>query len=114
MDAKELFRLLHNLDIREPLRKYYPQYGIIAVNEDAEIVGFKKFKNPPTWKEQDVFFEKHKGAAYFLAYPGMYPKIEDIHRKINTCQKCLKNRDKFEKNRGKGLVGETYYGPKKR
>ncbi len=114
MDAAELHSLLHSLDIREPLRKYHPQYAMVVVNIDGEIVGFKKFKNPPTLKEQDAFFDKYKDAAYFLSHPGMYPEIKDIHRKILGCQKCLKNREANRKHRGKGLVGDTYFGPKTR
>lgn len=65
MKAAELFSIIHNFDIREPLRRFQPKHVIVAINQVGEIAGAERFKHHPTWDEQDAFFSKHKGCVFF-------------------------------------------------
>jgi hypothetical protein len=110
MDLRQLYRIIHNLDIREPLRRYYPQNAIVAINKDGKIVAVEKFKNQPTSIQEENFFSKYKGTAIFYADPEIYPTMNELEDKIRSCQLALKNRGKTRKHTGKGLVGDTYFG----
>ena len=114
MDLKELFRILHNLDVRKPLRRYYPQNAIVAVNKDGEIVAVEKFKDDLTSNEEEKFFSKNKGTAIFYADPEIYPTIDELLDKIKSCKITLRNRGKTRKYTGKGLVGDTYFGGRRK
>ena len=114
MDLKELFRIIHNLDVREPLRRYHPQNAIVAVNRDGEIVAIEKFKGELTSDEEEIFFSKNKGTAIFYADPEIYPTIDELRNKIKSCENALKNRGKTRKHIGKGLVGDTYFGGRRK
>ena len=114
MELKELFRIIHNLDVREPLRRYYPQNAIVAVNKYGEIVAVEKFKDQPTSDEEEKFFSKYKGTAIFYADPEIYPTIDELRDKIKSCELALKNRGKTKRHTGKGLVGDTYFGGRRK
>ena len=98
MDLKELFRIIHNLDVREPLRRYYPQNAIVAVNKDGDIVAVEKFKGEITSDEEENFFSKYRGTAIFYADPEIYPTIDELRDKIKSCKISLKNRGKTKKH----------------
>ena len=114
MHLKELFRIIHNLDVREPLRRYYPQNAIVAVNKDGEIVAVEKFKDQPTSDEEENFFSKYKGTAIFYADPEIYPTIDELRDKIRDGEIALKNRSKTRKYSDKSLVGDTYFGGRRK
>jgi hypothetical protein len=48
MNTAEAFRLIHNLDVRESLRKYQPRHAIVAVAADGTIRGIERFKDYPS------------------------------------------------------------------
>lgn len=110
MNARDVYRLIHSLDVREALRKFQPRHAIVAVNENGEVVAVERFKHHPKWSEQDTFFASYKGCVFFFATPETYPTLEELERKIESCIKSLKNREANKQYRGKGLVGDTYFG----
>ena len=50
MEAKQAYEIINNLDVREPLRKYKPQWSTIAISYDGKIVDVIKHKGQPTLK----------------------------------------------------------------
>lgn len=111
MNTAEAFRLIHNLDVRESLRKYQPRHAIVAVAADGTIRGIERFKDYPSWSEQDAAFEKYKGCAKFFADATTYQSIEDLEAKVQSCVDALARREIDPDGRRKrGLVGDTYFG----
>jgi hypothetical protein len=114
MNVENLFRIIHNLDVREPLRKYHPQHSMISIDKNGDIVAVETFKHRPTRDEQDDFFSKYKKTAIFFANPDIYPTVNELKEKIKSCQEALRNRDITRKYTGKGLVGDTYFGGRRK
>lgn len=111
MNTAEAFRLIHNLDVRESLRKYQPRHAIVAVAADGTIKGIERFKGYPSWPEQDAAFEKYEGCAMFFADATTYQSIEDLESKVQRCVDVLAPREIDPDGRKKrGLVGDTYFG----
>jgi hypothetical protein len=82
----ETFTLINNLDVREALRRYAPQWSIVYVDAAGEIVDVVRFKNlpkPPGTLPPEL--SKHPGTVKFLAQPGAYKTIEQLKKKIDDC-----------------------------
>jgi hypothetical protein len=84
MTLKETFRLINNLDVREPLRKYAPQWSIVFVDSSGGIVDVIRFKEwpkpagtlPPQMRE-------HPGTVKFLAQPNLYKTISELKKAVD-------------------------------
>ena len=92
MTIEETFNLINNLDVREPLRKYAPQWSIVFVDASGEIVDvirFKAWPKPAGTLHPQMY--KHPGTVQFIAQPGAYKTIEQLKEKIKDCIWAHKN-----------------------
>ena len=102
---EEAFAALHNHDVREPLRKYHPQYALVAVDETDAIVKFEKFKHVPEGVEMHRFSADCKGTAMFVARAESYPTLEQFRQRVVTCGNAYR-----KQLRGIKDDPDTYYG----
>lgn len=88
MTLEETFRLINNLDVREALKKYAPQWSIVFVNASGNIVHVHRFKHWP--KPAGTLPEEmnlHPGTVQFIAQPELYD-IGRLRKKISDCVKA--------------------------
>ena len=83
MTIEEAFTLINNLDVREAIRRFAPQWSIVFVNASEKIVDVVRFK---TWPKPagtlPPEMKKHPGTLKFIAQPGMYQSIEQLTEKV--------------------------------
>jgi hypothetical protein len=89
--------IINNLDVREPLRRFAPQWSIVFVDPSGEIIDVARFKEWP--KPPGILppqMEKHLGTVKFLAQPGMYTTIDQLRKKIINCVWTHNNADRLK------------------
>lgn len=82
----EVFNIINNLDWREALRKYGPNYCIVMVNSNLQIESVTRFKKQPKGSERSDLITKHKGCVYFVTRPGMYSTVKELEDKVLSCE----------------------------
>lgn len=93
IDLERAFKLIHNLDVREPLRRYAPKWSIVVVDKSLNIVGIKKSKEHPTVSEQQEYFSQFSDCVYFLAIAGeSFCTLEQFCEKVKI--KCKNAHEK--------------------
>jgi len=84
MTVERVFELINNLDVREPLRKYAPQWSIVVVNAAGEVLDVIKTKE---WNfiVQRKYMEMYPRSVQFVATPGMYKTVDELQAAIDDC-----------------------------
>lgn len=85
MTLDQAFKLLNNLDVREPLRKFSPQWSTVAVDMSGEIVDVIRHKGQPTLALNYEHMLKHPKTVQFTAWPGRFESIDDLDKEIKEC-----------------------------
>lgn len=90
MVIERVFELINNLDVREPLRKYAPQWSTVVVDASGEIIDVIRAKE---WDFtiQAKYMKLYPGTVQFTANPGMYSTIDELKKKIEACVWTHKN-----------------------
>src|SRR6185436_8884168 len=100
--ANELFDLVENSSVREPLRKYQPNHFAIFVNEAGAVEGVARSQYTLSLPEFNEASAQFPGAAYFLALPGLYSGPGVFAAKIESCAAALRE------SPGRGLGGGAW------
>jgi len=100
--ANELFDLVENSSVREPLRKYQPNHFAIFVNEAGAVEGVARSQYTLSLPEFNEASAQFPGAAYFLALPGLYSGPDVFAAKIESCAAALRE------SPGRGLGGGAW------
>ena len=107
ISIEEAFADLHNLSVRQPLRRYHPQHMLIAVDANDQIIKTRKYKEMQTGPDEDEFVYGLKGWVFFIATPEIYPSVDKLHSKVadagSTARRRMKERE-LGINRGTILI----------
>ena len=83
MTLDEVFKLINNLDMREPLRRYGPKWATVFVGRSGEILGVHRHKEllgkSDTRKDAALY---PPGTVYFIAVPGAYTTHGQLARAV--------------------------------
>ena len=82
----EVLEQINNLDIREALRKFGPQWSIVVVNKNLKVEKVKRFKYQPTIQEARDFVDSFPDCVYFYTQPGMFESKQKLQAKIEGCR----------------------------
>ena len=85
----EVFTLINNLDTREALRKFGPQWSIVVVDERLQIVDVSRFKYMPSVAQAKDLMSQHEDCVYFYCQPGDYDSIEKLRLKVESCKEAF-------------------------
>lgn len=91
MTLEEAYILINNLDVREPLRKYAPQWSSVLVDKSGKILDVIRRKERPTQAMYCNDLDSHPHSVQFTAKPGMYPTVEKLAKKIEDCKWAHEN-----------------------
>jgi hypothetical protein len=92
MTIEETFTLINNLDVRETLRRFAPQWSIVFVDASGEIIDvirFKEWPKPPGTLPPQM--KEHPGTVKFMAQPGLYKTLDEVRKAVNDCVWAHKN-----------------------
>jgi hypothetical protein len=82
MDTKNAFEIINNLNFREPLRKYQPQWSTIVINYDGNIVDVIKHKEQPNLKLNKEHLERYPGTIQITAWQGRFNSLDDLEKVV--------------------------------
>ena len=82
MDSRRAFEIVNNLNVREPLRKYQPQWSTIVINYDGDIVDIIKHKDRPNLKLNKEHLERYPNTIQITAWQGRFDSIEDLEKVV--------------------------------
>ncbi|MDT4952704.1 MAG: hypothetical protein QOJ02_842 [Acidobacteriota bacterium] len=86
MTLEQAFELINNLDVREPLRKFAPQWATVFVDATGKIVDVIRFKQwPKPSGTLHEHFNQHPGTVKFITQPGLYGSLDKLREKIADC-----------------------------
>lgn len=91
MTPQDAFKLVNNLDVREALRKFSPQWSTVAVSESGEIVEVLRHKEQPTLQLNRDHLLKHRNSVQFTAWPERFQSVEELEKEIRECVWTRKN-----------------------
>lgn len=91
MTLDEAYWLVNNLDVRDPIRRFAPQWAIVVVNPAGEVVHIEQHKELPQPEFARSVLEKYPSCVQFVACPGDYPSIEDFRTKLKSCVWAAEN-----------------------
>jgi len=89
MEIIEVLEQINNLDIREALRKFGPQWAIVMVNKELQVEKIKRFKYQPTIQEARNFVDSFPDCVYFYTNPGMFESKQKLEAKIKKCREAF-------------------------
>jgi len=82
MDTKTAFNIINNLDKREPLRKFQPQWCTIAIDYDGNIIDVIKHKEEPNLKLNKEHLERYPHTIQITAWQGRFQSVEELEKVI--------------------------------
>lgn len=85
MTQEHAFSLVNNLDVREPLRKFSPQWSTIAVGKSGEIVDVIRHKQQPTPQLNRAHLLMHPESVQITAWPGRFKSVEELAKAVKEC-----------------------------
>ena len=91
MTLEEAFKLANNLDVREALRKFSPQWSTVAVSKTGEIVDVIRHKDQPTLELNREHLLKYPDTVQITAWPGRFGTVDDLKRTVQECIWAHKN-----------------------
>ena len=110
MNIDEVYYSIHNLDVRDALRRFQPKYSVLVVSPRGDVVVLEKYKKVPEFSEIGVLLQEHKGCGAFIASAEMYPTKEELQERVESMVLKLRNVEADKPIGKKGLLGTTYYG----
>lgn len=91
MSLEEAFNLVNNLDVREPLRKFSPQWSTIAVDKSGNVIDVIRHKAQPTLQLNKEHLLKYPESVQITAWPGRFNSIEELAKAVEDCVWAHKN-----------------------
>ena len=91
MSLEEALNLVNNLDTREALRKFSPQWSTIAVDEGGTIIAVIRHKERPTLQQNKEDLLKHPKSVQITAWPGRFNSTEELAKAVEECVWAHKN-----------------------
>ena len=85
MKLEEAFQLMNNLDMREAVRKFGPQWSTVVVDTAGEIIDVIRFKEEPTIALLKEQMSRYPKSVQFTARPGVYDTLDKLAKKIQDC-----------------------------
>ncbi len=83
MDAKLAYKIINNLDVREPLRRYKPQWGTMVISYDGDIIDIIKHKEEPTLKLNKEHLERYQDTIQITVWQGRFQSVDDLVKVVN-------------------------------
>lgn len=90
MTKEQALSLVNNLDVREPLRKFSPQWSTIAVDKSGEILDVIRHKEQPSPQLNRAHLLKHPGSVQITAWPGRFKSVEELAKALEECVRVHK------------------------
>lgn len=84
MKLEDAFSLMNNLDVREALRKFAPQYSNVVVDASGEILEVVRYKENPTLQMDKENLKKYPNAFQFPSWPGRFGSVDELAEWIKT------------------------------
>jgi len=82
MDNNYAFEVINNLNVREPLRKYHPQWSTIVIDYDGNIIDVIKHKEQPNVKLNKEHLESYPGTIQITAWQGRFDSVGDLEKVV--------------------------------
>jgi hypothetical protein len=105
ISIEKAFSELHNLNVREALRRFQPQLMLVAVDEHDAIIKTEKLKKAPEVDDLHKFGDDCKGTAIFVADTENFPTFDKFRQAVMESGEAIRNRRK-----GIADDPDTYYG----
>jgi len=87
MEFQHAFDLINNLQVREPLRKYHPQWSTIVISYDGNIVDVIKHKEQPTLRLNKEHLERYPETLQITAWQGRFNTVADLEKAVKESVK---------------------------
>jgi hypothetical protein len=102
---EEAFAELHHLHVREALRRFQPQWMLVAVDDHDRIVKTQKFKEVPDVPDLKIFGADCRGTAIFIAGTDSFKTLDEFSLAVRDSGEAIRKRRA-------GIVNDpdTYYG----
>ncbi|MFI0416315.1 MAG: hypothetical protein ACH255_19495 [Candidatus Thiodiazotropha sp.] len=98
MNNDEVYASVHNLDVREAVRRFKPKYSVLIVSPEEGVIKIEKYKLVPEFTEIELLLKGCKGCGAFVASAEMYPTKEELSNRINAM--IIKLKKKRNKSTG--------------
>ena len=85
----KVFILINNLDMREPIRKFGPQWSVVVVNKNLEVKNVGRYKKMPDLDDTDKLISNSEDSVYFYTQPGDYTSLEELKERIESCSSAF-------------------------
>ena len=82
---EDAFELINNLDVRESLRKFAPQWCTVAVDQSGTIVDVIRHKEPPNDRLHKEHMNRHPLSVQFTAWPGRFAGVDELETILKEC-----------------------------
>jgi nicotinic acid mononucleotide adenylyltransferase len=83
MSIEEAFHLMENLDYPEGLkRKFAPQYSLLQLARNGEIVCVERYKSCPGEAVQLELVKRYRGTIQLSGSPGMYKSAAEFRERV--------------------------------
>ena len=83
MTIEDAFRRINNLDGREQLRRYSPQWATVVVDRAGSIMDVIPHKESPTLDLNRRHMQKYPESIQFTAWQGQFSTPETLAAKIS-------------------------------
>jgi len=82
MDIESAFKTINNLETREPLRKFQPQWSTIVLDNNGNIIDIIKYKHRPNLKRDKEHLQKYPNTIQITTWQGRFENIDDLKKRI--------------------------------
>lgn len=82
MTVDDAFRRINNLDVREALRKYSPQWATVVIDRSGNILDVIPHKEAPTLALNKQHMDRYPDSIQFTACPGQYSSSDALAARI--------------------------------
>jgi hypothetical protein len=103
MTITDAFRLINNLDVRDALRKYAPQWATVVSDRSGNVLEVVRFKESPTLEADKRCMQKYPGSIQFTTWQGQYSTAEALAARILEAVRTAERAERPE-NRGKKWI----------
>jgi hypothetical protein len=82
MNLKKAFEIINNLNVRQPLRKYQPQWCTIVISSNGDIVDIIKYKEQPDLTSNKDDLLRYPDTIQITAWQDCFSSIDDLKRVV--------------------------------
>jgi hypothetical protein len=85
MTIERAFRLVHNPDVPEPKRRYWPLFSEVIVSRDGSIPDVFQFFDRPNEQQQHAALEMYPGCMCFPVTAGSFhTTLQEFTAKVGS------------------------------